>query len=96
MTIEKTKEYLNKFCDIKKLSDEIEDAEDFLENCDDYHIEVDVRFSPKKFAYQPIWGKYQKELKEICLAMLKIKLKKDLEEMKEKLSKVDVKIETKD
>ena len=96
MTIEETKENLSKFCDIKELADKIEDAEDFLENCNESDIDVYVRFSPKNFAYQPIWGKYQKELKEVCLAILKIKLKKDLKEMKEKLSKVDIKIETKD
>lgn len=96
MTVEEVKKCLNKFCDIKQLSDKIGDIEDFLDNANESDIKVDVRFSPKYFPYQTVWDKYQKELQETCLVVLKVKLKKDLEEMKEKLSKFDVKIETKD
>lgn len=95
MTVEESKEYLKSFGDIHELVEKIEDAEDFIENCNENHIRVEVGFSPKNF-YSPVWYKYQKELPVICLAVLKSNLKNELEEMKEKLSKVDIKIETKD
>ena len=98
MTVEETKDYLKKFGDIHELSEKIENVEDFLKNCDESKINVEVRFSPKHFTFRPVWEKenYGEELRKICLAMLKINLERELEEMKEKLSKVDIKIETKD
>ena len=97
MTIKETKEIFDKCFELKKLTDEVEDIEDFIQNCCEISIRIEY---PLKHHYNLAdidvgYAEYNKMLQKICLSVLKANLEKDLAELKEKLSKIEIKIGTK-
>lgn len=99
MTAENLKKVLNECSDLKKMANDIEDIEDFIQKCDDCHIDIRVNY-PLKHHYNLAdmgagYAEYYEMLQKICLSVLKANLEKDLSKLKEKLSKIDVKVETK-
>ena len=97
MTIEETKEVLDKCYDLKETVDEIEGLERFVQNGRDCDISVHVDFDFGDYhAYNSVVEKYQKMLEKVCFSVLKANVENDLAELKKKLSKADVKIETED
>ena len=94
MTIEKANSVLKECYELNKLADSIEDIEDIIQNCESCHVSVRVDFPLKHhYCLEDIVKGYNRMLQDVCLSALKTYLEKELAEMKEKLSKIDVKIE---
>lgn len=94
MTTEEANSVLKECYELNKLTESIEDIEDIIQNCESCHVSVRVDFPLKNhYCIGDMVRGYNKMLQDVCLSVLKTYLEKELSELKEKLSKIDVKIE---